>query len=61
MNKGGITFPDPLFFFPQGGINMEEMESSLKKLDNVIEKLKRDEEELRRLAKMLRRDKHVGY
>jgi len=40
---------------------MEEMESSLKKLDNVIEKLKRDEEELRRLAKMLGRDKHVGH
>ena len=30
-----------------------EVESSLKKLDNVIEKLKRDEEKLRRLAKGL--------
>ena len=30
-----------------------EVESSLKKLDNVIEKLKRDEEKLRRLAKRL--------
>ena len=38
-----------------------EVESSLKKLDNVIEKLKRDEEKLRRLAKMLGGDKHVDH
>jgi len=37
-----------------------EVESSLKKLDNVIEKLKRDEERLRRLAKRLG-GKHVDY
>ena len=38
-----------------------EVESSLKKLDNVIEKLKRDEEKLRRLAKRLGGGKHVDY
>ena len=32
---------------------MEEMESSLKKLDNVIEKLKRDEEKLREIARRM--------
>jgi len=40
---------------------MEEIESSLKKLVNVIEKLKRDEEKLRRLAKRLGGSKHVDH
>jgi len=32
---------------------MKEMESSLKKLDNVIEKLKRDEEMLQEIARRM--------